>query len=64
MVAFYLVLFVVSSAAVLSYVYWSTAGLLERQTDDTIRAEITGLAEQYQQGGINLLARTVAGRSR
>ena len=64
MVAFYLILFVFSSAAVLSYVYWSTAGLLERQTDDTIRAEITGLAEQYQQGGVNLLARTVAGRSR
>lgn len=64
MVALYLSLFVVSSGAVMGYVYWSTAGLLERQTDDTIRAEITGLSEQYRQGGVALLVRTVAGRSR
>ncbi len=64
MVALYLSLFVVSTGAVLGYVYWSTAGLLKRQTDDTIRAEITGLSEQYRQGGISQLVRTVAGRSR
>ena len=64
MVALYLSLFVVSSGTVLGYVYWSTAGLLKLQTDDTIRAEITGLSEQYRQGGISQLVRTVAGRSR
>ncbi len=64
MVALYLFLFAVSSGTVLGYIYWNTAGLLERQTDDTIRAEITGLAEQYGQGGLRRLVQTIDIRSR
>ncbi len=64
LVAVYLLLFAISSGAVLAYIYWNTAGLLERQTDDTIRAEITGLAEQYGQGGLRRLLATINARSR
>lgn len=64
LVALYLGLFVLSTGAVLGYVYWNTAGLLNRQTDETIQAETTGLAEQYRQGGLAQLVRIIAGRSR
>jgi hypothetical protein len=64
LVALYLGLFVLSTGAVLGYVYWNTAGLLARQTDETIQAEATGLAEQYRQGGLTQLVRIIAGRSR
>ncbi|MGI9415842.1 MAG: ATP-binding protein [Hyphomicrobiales bacterium] len=59
-----LVLFAVSSGAVLAYVYWNTAVLLERQTDETIAAEVQGLNEQYRQGGLDLLIRTIGERSK
>jgi len=62
--AIYLLVFAVSAAAILSYVYWSTAGLLERQTDATIEAEITGLEEQYRQGGLNNLIQVIRARAR
>src|SRR3546814_4989641 len=48
----------------LAYVYWNTAGFLVRQTDEAVQAEITGLAEQYAQGGLPLLVHTVIQRSR
>ncbi|HMM13934.1 MAG TPA: HAMP domain-containing sensor histidine kinase [Parvibaculum sp.] len=48
----------------LAYVYWNTAGFLARQTDEAVQAEITGLAEQYAQGGLPLLVQTVIQRSR
>ncbi len=62
--AIYLLVFAVSAAAILSYVYWSTAGLLARQTDATIAAEITGLEEQYRQGGLNNLIKVIRRRAR
>lgn len=61
--AIYLLLFAVSSGAILAYVYWNTAVLLERQIDEIIEAEITGLNEQYRQRGLDGLLRTVAERS-
>lgn len=64
LMAAYVVLFALSAGAILGYVYWNTALLLERQGDQTIKAEITGLAEQYSQGGLNQLLRTVSERSR
>jgi signal transduction histidine kinase len=50
--AIYLLFFAVSTAALLTYVYYNTSGLLERQTEDTIRAEVLGLADQYHERGI------------
>ncbi len=62
--ALYLLLFAVSVAALLAYVYWNTAVLLERQTDDTIRAEIQALADQYRLRGLTGIIDTVQRRSR
>jgi len=48
----YITLFGVSVAALFVFMYWSTVGFLERQTNEVIDAEITGLDEQYQQRGL------------
>ena len=61
--ALYLLLFALSVGAILAYVYWNTAVLLERQTDETIKAEIQGLAEQYRYRGLAGIADTVRRRS-
>lgn len=60
----YLGLFVLSVVTVLAYIYLNTSVLLARQTNETIDAEITGLAEQYRSGGLQSLVRIVAERSR
>ena len=61
--ALYLILFAVSVGALLGYVYWNTAVLLERQTDDTIRAEIQALADQYRLRGLPGIIDTIQRRS-
>ena len=61
--ALYLVLFALSVAALLAYVYWNTAVLLERQTDETIRAEVQGLADFYRLRGLPGILDTVQRRS-
>ena len=61
--ALYLILFAVSVAALLGYVYWNTAVLLERQTDETIRAEVQGLADQYRIRGLRGIIDTIQRRS-
>jgi signal transduction histidine kinase len=50
--AIYLVVFLLSVGALLGYVFWSTVGLLERQTEDTIRSEIQALGDQYRLRGL------------
>jgi len=62
--AIYLLVFAISAGAILGYVYYTTVGLLERQTEDTIHAEILGLADQYQLLGVAGLVDTVQRRSR
>ena len=49
----YMVLFAGSVLILLGFIYWSTVTYMAEQTDATIRAEITGLAEQYRQRGLN-----------
>ena len=61
--AIYLLVFVISAGAILSYVYYTTVGLLERQTEDTIHAEVVGLADQYRLLGVSGLAETIYRRS-
>ena len=46
------------------YFYWQTHVLLVRQLDQTIRAELLGLAEQYRTGGMARLSAIIAERSR
>lgn len=53
----YMMLFAGSVLLLLGFLYWATVGYMARQTDATIEAEITGLAEQYREGGLsNLVA--------
>lgn len=61
--ALYLGVFALSVLALLGYVYLNTAILLERQTDETIRAEVQALADQYRLRGLNGIIDTVRRRS-
>ena len=61
--AAYLFVFVLSVVAILGYVYWNTAVLLERQIDSSIQAEIAALAREYQQTGLPGLLESVDRRS-
>jgi signal transduction histidine kinase len=55
----YATLFAISAAALAGFVWWSTAGLLDRETDAAINADMQGLAEQYEQGGTRALINTI-----
>jgi signal transduction histidine kinase len=59
----FMALFGAAAAGAIGYIYWQTNVLLNRQLEQTIEAEVQGLAEQYRSGGISNLARTVANRS-
>ena len=48
-----MVVFATSVFLLLAFIYWRTAGFMTAQTDQTIEAEIAGLAEQYRGRGIN-----------
>ena len=43
----YMALFAVSVVALFAFIYWSTIGYLERQTNELIETEINGLYEQF-----------------
>ena len=60
----FLIFYGAVAAIAIGYIYWNTQVLLIRQLNQTVRAEIQGLAEQYRQGGMPLLAKTVAERSK
>src|SRR6266702_7665767 len=53
--ALYFLVFAVSVLGVLFFVYWTSVDFVERQTEATLDAEITGLAEQYAQRGDGML---------
>jgi len=59
----YFTLFAASVASLLVFIYWSTAGFVERQTEATLEAEIAGLSEQYQQRGLSGLVQVISERS-
>lgn len=48
----YVALFGSSALVLLAFIYWSTAGFMLRQADETIEAEIAGLAERYSLAGL------------
>ena len=60
--ALYFALFATSVLAILVFIYFSTADFVERQTEETIDAEIRGLAEQYQQHGLAGLIELIEAR--
>lgn len=55
-------LFGASVLVLLGFIYHSTAGFMERQTEETINAEVRGLTEQYSQQGLTGLVRAIETR--
>ncbi len=60
----YSLLFGISLSLLTMFFYWSTIGLLVRETDATLKSEITGLAEQYIEHGLDRLVNVIAHRIR
>ena len=58
----YMALFSLSVLLLLGFIYWSTAGYMVRQTEATIEAEITGLAERYDLSGLPGLSTSIKER--
>ncbi|NDY56825.1 HAMP domain-containing histidine kinase [Desulfovibrio sulfodismutans] len=58
----YMALFGTSVLVLLGFIYHSTAGFMDRQTDETINAEVRGLTEQYSQQGLSGLVRAIESR--
>ena len=59
----YVFLFALSVTGVVAYFYVNTVVVVGQQTDATIEAEITGLADQYRQFGLVGLIRTIQQRT-
>ncbi len=60
----YLAIFVASSGTLLGFIYWATSGAIDRESEQIIEAELTGLREQYRQWGIVGLVRVIEERSK
>jgi signal transduction histidine kinase len=60
----YLTVFAMFAAFLLGYFALNTRRLIDEQITDTVNAEITGLSEQYSQGGIRRLVLVVDARAR
>ncbi len=58
----YGMLFGISALALAFFVWWQTAGLLQRQTAAAINADAQGLGEQWTQGGTPALILTIRQR--
>ncbi|MDE2583309.1 MAG: HAMP domain-containing histidine kinase [Rhodospirillales bacterium] len=52
----------VSAVALAVFLWWATAGLLDRQVEAAIRADARGLAERWEEGGIPALVLTIQDR--
>ena len=60
----YLTVFALFAAFLLGYFAWNTRRLITEQITRTVDAEITGLSEQYAQGGIRRLVFIIDARAR
>ncbi len=58
----YALLLAVSACALCVFLWWSTAGLLDRQTEAAIRADAQGLSERWMEGGLPALLLTIDDR--
>ena len=54
--------FALSTIALALFLWWSTAGLLDRQTETAINADTQGLRERYADGGLQSLEETIEQR--
>lgn len=62
--ALYLAVLTLTSVGMLVYISRDTAAVLKEQTQQTVDAEINGLADQYRIGGIRRLVAVVDARVR
>ncbi len=60
--AIYALLLAVSAAALALFLWWSTAGLLDRQTTEAIQADAQSLSERFAAGGVPALVLTIEDR--
>lgn len=60
--ALYAVIFGLSAVALAIFLWWATAGLLNRQVEAAINADAQGLGERYQEGGVPALILTIQDR--
>jgi signal transduction histidine kinase len=58
----YAVLLALSATALALFLWWATAGLLDRQTEAAINADAQGLAERWSDGGLPALVVTIEDR--
>lgn len=60
----YLCVSAVGAGLVLGRVGWNVKQLIDEQIAQTVNADITGLAEQYEEGGVNQLVQAIQRRIR
>jgi len=60
----YLAVFAVFAGSLIAYLSWNTWVIFSRQLNDTIEAEVQGLAEQYRIGGVLRLIQVIDKRTR
>ncbi len=58
----YAVLFGISALALVLFIWWATAGLLERQVEATIHADAQGLLDRIGEGGLPALIESIQDR--
>jgi len=58
----YACLFGASSLALAAFLWWSTAGLLDRQNEGAILVDTQGLLERFAEGGVATLVETIEQR--
>src|SRR5580693_10177515 len=58
----YALLLAVSATALAVFLWWATAGLLDRQTEAAITADAQGLSERWSDGGLPALVVTIEDR--
>ncbi|MDR3530841.1 MAG: HAMP domain-containing sensor histidine kinase [Rhodopila sp.] len=60
--AIYALLLALSATALALFLWWATAGLLDRQTEAAINADAQGLSERWADGGLPALVVTIEDR--
>ena len=60
--AVYALMFGLSALSLVLFLWWDSAGLLERQVQAAIRADAQGLSERWQEGGVPSLILTLQDR--
>ena len=58
----YALLLAISAAGLALFLWWATAGLLDRQTEAAIRSDAQNLSERWQEGGLPALIITIDDR--